>query len=173
MMRYLILAAMLLCLPVRGEAWQVVGGGAAQELGFCASNAGATWCEDFVAPKTWVALNGNTLTDVNIMGKAAKQITAADNNGTANNTNSGIFTTGATYYWEVKLYKPCSGGTNQVTRVSFEQTSATDVTATCGSWQSFNGTFTATSAQDDVEVVDRYSTTGTVVSFTDFLIRPN
>ena len=28
MMRYLILLALLLCLPVRGEAWQVVGGGA-------------------------------------------------------------------------------------------------------------------------------------------------
>ena len=27
MMRYLILIALLLCLPVRGEAWQVVGGG--------------------------------------------------------------------------------------------------------------------------------------------------
>ena len=27
-MRYVILLAMLLCLPVRGEAWQVVGGGA-------------------------------------------------------------------------------------------------------------------------------------------------
>ena len=27
-MRYLILIALLLCLPVRGEAWQVVGGGA-------------------------------------------------------------------------------------------------------------------------------------------------
>lgn len=29
MMRYAILLALLLCLPVRGEAWQVVGGGAA------------------------------------------------------------------------------------------------------------------------------------------------
>ena len=29
MMRYAILLAMLMCLPVRGEAWQVVGGGAA------------------------------------------------------------------------------------------------------------------------------------------------
>ena len=27
MMRYVILIAMLMCLPVRGEAWQVVGGG--------------------------------------------------------------------------------------------------------------------------------------------------
>lgn len=30
MMRYLILVAFLLCLPVRGDAWQVVGGGGGQ-----------------------------------------------------------------------------------------------------------------------------------------------
>ena len=33
-MRYVILIVLLLCLPVRGEAWQVVGGGGVAPLGF-------------------------------------------------------------------------------------------------------------------------------------------
>lgn len=39
MMRYLIILALLMCLPVRGEAWQVVGGGA--------SSAAYIFYEDF------------------------------------------------------------------------------------------------------------------------------
>ena len=36
-MRYLILLALMLCLPVRGEAWQVVGGGVASDGGYTIS----------------------------------------------------------------------------------------------------------------------------------------
>lgn len=35
MMKYLILVALMLCLPVRGEAWQVVGGGSAPDGDTC------------------------------------------------------------------------------------------------------------------------------------------
>ena len=51
-MRYVILLALLLCLPVRGEAWQVMGGGA--------TTAQCSATTDYIGNESFIEMSGTT-----------------------------------------------------------------------------------------------------------------
>lgn len=108
-MRYMILIALLLCLPVRGEAWQVVGGGAA-------TTSGGPFLVD-----TFTEASTNTL-----LSAHAPEIGGTwASNGDATATID--YTTG-------KLYTPTNGavlyGLNSVTPTSDDYTVTVSVART-------------------------------------------
>ena len=165
MMRCLILLALMLCLPVRGEAWQVVGGRAES---FCTINSGSVICEDFSAPTGWTDIPAITYSTID--NKTCVKITADTTKvTTAGKSYYPMLTTGVAYNWEIKAYIPCSGGSTSG-RVYIDNIQVWTGTVTCGSWQTLDGSFTAGSSSDVVQLQDRYSDTGTVRYYTDLKV---
>ena len=100
MMRYAILIAMLLCLPVRGEAWQVVGGGGGESLGpelvlnsMFNSNSVANW----------------TGTNATLSSTNNELIVNSTNYGSALGAISGSLTQGAQYKLTVNIVSNSGG----------------------------------------------------------------
>ena len=108
MMRYLILIAMLMCLPVRGEAWQVVGGDGGESLGpelvlnsMFNSNSVANW----------------TGTNATLSSTNNELIVNSTSYGSAVGAISGSFTQGEQYKFTVKIVSNSGGATTCVFRV--------------------------------------------------------
>lgn len=102
MMRYLILTALLMCLPVRGEAWQVVGGGGGESLGpelvlnsMFNSNSVANW----------------TGTNATVSSTNNELVVNSTSYGSALGSISGSLTQGAQYKLTIKIVSNSGGAT--------------------------------------------------------------
>lgn len=172
MMRYVILMAMMLmCLPVRGEAWQVVGGVAGGGgVTYCSSNPGALFCEDFSSGIPWSNIGMASVTVVTYEGKTALKLTSAG--GTSGKSNflvtPEVFLNGKTVNWRFETFRPCSGGFNLNFRFEAESSNKWEGNVTCGSWVELTGSWSALTSADFIGILDRYNAAGTVQYFTNF-----
>ena len=135
MMRYVILIAMLLCLPVRGEAWQVVGGGGDQP---CDDGILANGCFDDDDLSGWTpyttsgfsAANGTATVSNN--GYTYRYVTASLDSGQS-------ITTSEEYSYAITFIAMSAGS---MCRFSVGGVSVVSSATAPGT---FSGTFTATS----------------------------
>ena len=166
MMRCLILLALLLCLPVRGEAWQVVGGGGSPSS-FCASQGTTLFCEDF-SDGNIDGWSGATGSYQMYEGKAAiKLIAGGGQEEVAYTISPKALANGAIINWEFKTFRPCSGGFNIDAKFEVQGVSRWKSNVTCGAWTVVSGTFTANSNPDLIKFISIYNTSGTEQYFTE------
>ena len=149
-MRYLILLALLMCLPVQGEAWQVVGGGGAST--FCSAYPTAFFCEDFSTDTTstwnnvreansaWLSVSHDTT-----IATTGSMKLVADGDSTYNDLNkiNPPDFLPQTYNYQFKVYVPCSGGVSNNLRVNFGGVAVYRAKPTCGSWVTISGSLSS------------------------------